>query len=163
MVGKIDWAKTRGIVFLDPFDMAIEHDALSSISSTEALDVWILFPLMATVRVMARDGVPDSWKNKIDKMYGSREWEEFIYSTSSQLTLFDNDAKSRLYRREGFDDILAYTTKWLKELFADASDSPYLLRNRKGMPLFALYSAISSHNPSAINLWKKISSHLLSA
>jgi three-Cys-motif partner protein len=38
---------TRAVVFLDPFATQVEWDTVEAIAATHAMDVWILFPLMA--------------------------------------------------------------------------------------------------------------------
>lgn len=159
VIKSYDWKKTRGVAFIDPFNMSITASMLRSLAETGALDVWMLFPLSAVCRVMAKNGVPDSWKPKLDALYGSSDWMG-LYETRELATLFDT-VDTRIYRQEGIDQILQYTTGWLKGIFADASETPYILKTDMNQPLFALYSAISSSNVKAIALWKRLSNGVL--
>ncbi|MGO8975704.1 MAG: three-Cys-motif partner protein TcmP [Steroidobacteraceae bacterium] len=47
---EIDWRRTRGVIFLDPFGASLEWETLKVIAATKALDVWYLFPLSSVFR-----------------------------------------------------------------------------------------------------------------
>ena len=47
---EIDWRRTRGVIFLDPFGASLEWQTLKVIAATEALDVWYFFPLSSIFR-----------------------------------------------------------------------------------------------------------------
>jgi three-Cys-motif partner protein len=40
-----DSFRMRGVLFLDPFGMQVEWSTLEAVARTQAIDVWILFPL----------------------------------------------------------------------------------------------------------------------
>jgi three-Cys-motif partner protein len=50
LCGEIDWRRTRGVVFLDPFGASLQWGTLKVIAATKALDVWYLFPLSSVFR-----------------------------------------------------------------------------------------------------------------
>ena len=54
-------------LFLDPYGMQVEWETIRSIASTQAIDLWVLFPLgMGMSRVLVKSGqIPDSWRQRV--------------------------------------------------------------------------------------------------
>lgn len=145
------WSGSRGIAFVDPFNMSIRRSTLEALAATKSFDVWFLFPLMAVTRVMERShDVRPSWSKKLDDMYGNHDWERAIYHEDPQLSLFGE--RCVLQRYGGTDEILRYTTTWLSGIFSRVYENPYVLRTEGNTQLFALYAAISSESDAAVNL-----------
>jgi three-Cys-motif partner protein len=42
---RTDWTRTRAVVFLDPYGMAVEWRTIAATAATRAIDLWILFPV----------------------------------------------------------------------------------------------------------------------
>lgn len=149
------WSSSRGIAFVDPFNMSVKRGTLEALAATKSLDVWFLFPLMAVTRVMEKGhDVRPSWSRKLDDMYGSHDWEMAIYHEDPQLSLFGE--RCMLQRYGGTNDILQYTTAWLSDIFSRVYENPYVLRTEGNTQLFALYAAISSESDSAVKLWRRL-------
>ena len=55
IISKVKWRRTRGVLFLAPYGMAVRWETLETIAKAEALDVWYLFPLSAVYRHAAKD------------------------------------------------------------------------------------------------------------
>ena len=52
-----DWRYKRAIVFLDPYGMQVKWETIQAIAKTQAIDLWILFPLgVAVNRLLKKDG-----------------------------------------------------------------------------------------------------------
>lgn len=157
-----DWRSARGVIFIDPFRANFNRSLLEKVAETESLDVWFLFPLSAIGRMMAREAgkISESWRRKLDDFYGTHEWYETLYTEKEQPTLFDT-VDSVSTRAEGYDDLLLFTTKWLQVIFGEDNVLGPLQLDANGSPLFALFAAVSSKNPKAIKLWKRIAGHIL--
>ena len=68
-----NWRSHRAVLFLDPFGMQVTWDTIASIAKTEAIDLWLLFPLgTGANRLLKRDGkIPGSWRARLDATFGS--------------------------------------------------------------------------------------------
>lgn len=53
---KVNWNKTRAVLFIDPYAANVEWETLQTIAATGAIDVWYLFPFHAANRMLRRDG-----------------------------------------------------------------------------------------------------------
>ena len=40
-----DWRSHRAVLFVDPYGMQMEWQTIEAIASTQAIDLWLLFPL----------------------------------------------------------------------------------------------------------------------
>jgi len=148
----------RGVIFLDPYAMDLKWETLASIAKTQAFDVWYLFPLSALIRCLPREGrIPASWKEKIDGLLGTDEWQNELYHAPAQLSLFDDDRVERV-EVEGVE---AYVIKRLRTIFPGVSANPAVLRQSKNAPMFLLCFAISNSNPRAIQLSLNGADHIL--
>src|SRR6266700_3287991 len=55
-----DWNSTRAVVLLDPYGMQVEWALIEALANTEAIDLWILFPLgMAVNRLLTTEHPPE--------------------------------------------------------------------------------------------------------
>ena len=49
-----DWSSHRAVLFLDPYGMQVEWKSIEAVASTQAIDLWLLFPLgMGVNRLLA--------------------------------------------------------------------------------------------------------------
>ena len=155
---KINWTNHRAVLFLDPFAMEVEWDVIKSISQTQAIDLWILFPAMAVNRLLYRDGkIPEKLCKKLDKTLGSSKWKKVFYQEKKQLSLFTK--KTEREKISHFEDIKTHYLDHLKTAFPGVADNPLPLINSKGSILFYLYFAVS--NPNGKNIALRISQHIL--
>ena len=54
-----NWGKTRAVVFLDPYGGQVEWETIQAIAQTNAIDLWVLFPVGAVVnRLLIRNKPP---------------------------------------------------------------------------------------------------------
>lgn len=89
-----DWDKagTRGVLFLDPFGMQVDWSTVEAVANTGCIDVWILFSFAAN-RLMTRDpkDIPPSWRTRLDKLFGSKDWEQRFYRERTITGIFNGD------------------------------------------------------------------------
>lgn len=158
---QINWRKTRGVLFLDPYGMSVEWSTLERIANTHALDVWYLFPLSAVYRQAARDfSRVDTGKAAVlDKVLGTQEWRTKFYESSAQDSLLPESIEKRIERTASPAEIATYIHERLASIFSGWVSPPILLPDR-GPPIFALFFAVSNPSESAIKLSKKAAEHL---
>lgn len=147
----------RGVVFLDPFAMAVDFQTLQTIQGTEALDVWYLFPLSAALRNLARDRarVHKTHEAALNRILGTNDWQS-LYQEHPQADLFGATTEQR---EKGADEIEALVRKRLKSVF------PYVAAPLRlplaGSPQFSLFFACSNPNGAAHALARKAAEHFL--
>ncbi|NLH79080.1 MAG: three-Cys-motif partner protein TcmP [Acidobacteria bacterium] len=144
-----DWKKNRAVLFLDPFGMQVEWATLEKVAITEAIDLWLLFPLgQSVVRMLTKDEAPpDDWATCLTKLFGTDEWRTTFYSRESdQGDLFDTSGPER--RCCSLQDIERYFIGRLKSIFKGVVEKPMYLRNSKEVPLFLLCFAAGNERGS---------------
>jgi len=154
-----DWARSRAVVFLDPYGMQVEWSTIVAIAQTRAIDLWILFPLgVAVNRLLLKAGPPSAkWEQALTRMFGDDSWRQAFYPKRRVNTLYgevDTQAKQADFRTiEGF-----YVDR-LRAIFADVVNRPLRLYSSKRVPLYTLCFAVGNLKgaPTAI----KIASHIL--
>ena len=133
-----NWTKNRAVLFLDPFGMEVEWETIEAIARTNAIDLWLLFPLgVAVNRLLRRDGKIDKGvKQKLDKFFGTEKWIEYFYMEKQDNTLFGS--KKQLQKVVDFNGISEYFVARLKSIFAGVAENPLRLLNSKNNPLYLL-------------------------
>jgi three-Cys-motif partner protein len=140
-----DRARTRSLVFLDPFGCEVEWETVAALGATQACDVWYLFPLGGAMRMMTTSGdIDPAWETILDRVFGGHDWRDHFYSQTTQETLFGNDA-TLTTRDATTDRVVGFIRERLASAFAGVAE-PAVLRNGKGSPMFALVLAVA--NPS---------------
>ncbi len=149
----------RAVAFLDPFATQLSWSTVQAIARTEKIDCWILFPLMAVVRMMPKDKEPDeALAEELDRIFGDRQHWQKTYQDSPQLSFFDND--QRRQRTEGNEQIADSYRERLRTVFHRVAPTRCTLTNSNNAPLFELFFAVS--NPSGAGPAMRIANHILS-
>jgi three-Cys-motif partner protein len=156
---RYDWTHHRAVLFLDPFGMQVKWSTIECIAKTKAIDMWLLFPLgIGVARLLKNDGlIRETWKQKLDDIFGTKDWFNEFYKITIEDTLFGKEEK--LTKDVDFTRIAAFLIKRLKDIFEKVSENPALLRNSKNNPLFLLAFAVG--NPKGAKTAIKIADHLL--
>lgn len=167
------WTNTRGVIFLDPYGMAVDWTTLEAIQRTRALDVWYLVSLEGLYRQAPRDRsrLDTAKREAITKMVGTADWEDTWYADKPRRSLFDmldEDEKVALEgvpnmrRTAEIEDISAYFKDRLETLFPKVLE-PVVLRNNAGVRTFLLFFAMANSAPTAIGVATRIANHILKA
>jgi three-Cys-motif partner protein len=153
-----DWRAHRAVLFLDPYGMQVEWQTIEAIAKTEAIDLWLLFPLgIGVARLLTRSGdIPAGWRRRLDKLLGTRDWYDEFYRVEHTPTLFGTD-EERVVKATN-DTIGRYFNDRLKSVFPGVAD-PGVLRNSSNCPLYLLCFAAGNEKGAPIAL--KIANHLL--
>jgi len=151
----------RAVVFLDPFDMAVQWKTLKLLAETGAVDVWYLFPLNAVVRQLAHDygAVTADKQASLDEIFGTASWRDELYETRTQRTLFDEPSTST-HRKVTQREIETYFHGRLAGIFPYVS-KPLPLLTPRGAQLFSLFCASANGSPAARALVAKGVDHVL--
>lgn len=154
-----NWKKHRAVLFLDPYGMQVEWKTMEAIAGTQAIDLWILFPLgVAVNRLLRRDGnINPTMRARLNELFGAEDWYDAFYKSTRQLGLFGEE--THIEKIVGFEEIGQYFVKRLKTIFADAANNPLPLYNSRNNPLYLLCFAAS--NPRGAPTAVKIAQHIL--
>lgn len=151
-------SKRRAVLFLDPFGMQVKWDTIVAIAETQAIDLWLLFPLgVAVNRMLRRDGIINqTWRERLDQIFGTQDWFDVFYQTKTSMDLFGPQIRTE--KVGDFDSISQYFVDRLKTVFAGVANNPLPLYNSRGNPLYLL--CFAAGNPkgakTAINIAQDI-------
>jgi three-Cys-motif partner protein len=154
-----NWRSNRAVVFLDPYGMQVEWNTIAAIAQTQAIDLWLLFPLgQAVNRVLKRNAPPDGgWADRLTTFFGTSTWREAFYRPRQQLSLFDDNGS--LEKVANFDQIGAFFVERLASVFAQVAENPLPLLNSNNVPIYLLCFAAA--NPKGAPTAVKIAQHVL--
>jgi three-Cys-motif partner protein len=157
------WASTRAVMFLDPYGLSVDWETLAAVAGTKAIDVWYLVSLSGLFRQAAHDpeALDDAKRASLTRMLGTPDWEGAWYPEVVTEDIFGNVVRSN--RRSA--DVTAmekFVADRLRTIFPKVL-KPYRLHNERGVPMFALFFAISNPEPKAIGLATSIAGHILKA
>lgn len=156
-----DWRTNRALVFLDPYGMQVKWQTMESIAKTQAIDLWILFPIgMGVNRQLKNDGeIGPLERQKLDHLFGGPHWFDEFYQTDPQLSLF-SEGEAIEKKSNVFATIERLYMERLQSVFVKVADNPLPLRNSKNSLMYQLYFAAS--NPKGASTAVKIAQHILS-
>lgn len=154
-----DWRWQRAVHFLDPYGMQVEWTTIETVARTQAIDLWLLFPLgIGPNRLLARSGdIPESWRRRLNLLLGTEDWYEKFYEVETTPTLFGGDDERVV--KATMATIGRYFNERLKNIFAGVAAKPGVLRNSRNNPLYLLCFAVG--NPRGKEIALRIASHLL--
>jgi three-Cys-motif partner protein len=157
-----DRARWRGVLFLDPYGCQVEWSSLSAVANTQAIDVWLLFPVNAVRRMLPRDAsFEPGWRERLNLLFGTEAWFEEFYLTSQSGDLFGSSGPT-LVREVNLDRIEKYYAKRLQAIFqGGVCKRPLRLGPSNRDPLFSLFFACSNPTEAAKKLAHKIANDIL--
>lgn len=158
---RTDWRICRAVMFLDPYGMQVDWSLIEAIARTQAVDLWILFPLgVAVNRLLTKAELPpEKWAQALTRILGTEEWRNAFYSRQIEATLFgDEEIRTK---EADFDKIGQYFVERLKTIFTAVANNPLPLRNSRNVPLYLL--CFAAGNPRAASTALKIAQNILGA
>ena len=163
-VGWDGWKTTRAVMFLDPYGMAVDWQTLEAISLTQAIDVWYLVSLAGLFRQATRDPekLDEHKRAALTRMLGTGEWESAWYAGGQVEQGLFGPVKRPVRRWADVSEMERFVGERLKTIFPKVLE-PLRLYNEGGVPMFALFFAISNPDPKAIGLATRIAGHILKA
>lgn len=162
LCNSLNWLREgrRAVVFLDPFGMQVSWTTIQAIAQTQAIDLWLLFPLGIGVnRMLPKSGqFPPGWRKRLDSMFGEPDWYSAFYETHTTPSLF-GDAEEIAVKRAGSSAISSYFVKRLKTIFPHVAENPLPLFNSSNCPLYLL--CFAAGNQTGGKIAKRIAEHIL--
>lgn len=154
---KEDWNNTRAVLFLDPFATEVSWETIKIVAKTKCIDVWILFPLMAVNRLLAKDH-EKVFNNCLNRVFGTDNWFECFYETRTLEDIFGKPLEI-VNKKCNYESIGEFYKQRLKTVFAGVAEKPKIFYNSCGSPLFQFYFAAG--NPRGSSIAVRIADHLL--
>jgi len=154
-----NWTINRAILFLDPYATEVKWETLKNVAATKAIDVWYLFPFSAAQRMMKNDGkIDESWKLKLNSLFGDESWFDRFYKPDPQISLFYEES---IIKSVNTRELSSYITERLRTIFPAVAENPRLLYNTKNSPLFLFCFAVANDKPRAVEIALRIADHIL--
>ncbi|RXH13851.1 three-Cys-motif partner protein TcmP [Bradyrhizobium guangzhouense] len=159
LVANNNWRDKRAVVFLDPYGMEVEWSTLAALATTQAIDVWFLFPLAGLFRQATRKltDIDEHKRAALTRMFGSKSWEAELYPDGEPDMFGVLPERKRELDPRGLE---RYVQSRLSEIFGAVLE-PLALPIGRGPQMFSLFLCISNRTPEAIGLARRIGSHLL--
>jgi len=152
-----DWKNTRAVLFLDPFATEVEWATIEAIARTKCIDVWILFPIMAVNRLLAK--APQKiFYNCLNRIFGTKEWFECFYKTQTLDDLFGKPVDI-IVKACDFNRIGNFYKNRLKTIFSGVAEVDKTFYNSRRSMLFQFFFAAG--NPKGAPIAIRIAEHLL--
>ena len=128
------------------------------IANTQAIDLWILFPLgIAVNRLLKRDGDVDTTvRQKLNRFFGTTDWYDTFYEIVANPTLFGKEMV--IQKTSDFQSIAQYFVQRLQTVFTRVANNPLPLYNSKNNPLYLLCFAAGNQKgaPTAVKIAQDI-------
>jgi three-Cys-motif partner protein len=158
-IKRTNWKTTRAVVFLDPYGMDVEWSVIEGLGKTQAVDLWILFPLgVAVNRLLTKSGPPpEGWARALTRIFGTDEWKDAFYPRYKVLTLFGEEEIQP--KQADFEKIGQFFINRLKTAFIAVSPNPLALLNSRNNPLYLLCFAVA--NPRGAPTALRIANYIL--
>ena len=131
------WSHWRGVIFLDPFGMQVPWNTIVEIGKTEAIEVFINFPVgMAIQRLLKRSGQFTARERaKLDQYFGTCDWYNLLYDEDHDLF---GETVTKI--QNSGDTLVKWYRKRLKEVFRCVSTAREVC-STGGRPLYYLIFA----------------------
>ena len=153
----------RAVLFIDPYSTELDWGTLSYVADSNRIDLWLLFPLSALLRMTPRDGLKPEWVSTVTKLLGTDEWISALYKDKEEPLiedLFGDAAPSEGIERLNVQGVSDFVRERLAGQFSFVAEPVTLYGNRG--PLFLFFFAVSNPSKTAIGLAKKVSSQIIS-
>ncbi|GIV10275.1 MAG: hypothetical protein KatS3mg019_2366 [Fimbriimonadales bacterium] len=136
----------RAVVFLDPFGLQVCWETIKAIAHTKKIDLWLLTPLGAILRMLPRHSLPSqAFVDTLTRFFGTEKWQDAFYASTGQPKLFEEESDD-MQRIIGVQQITGYFVKRLKQVFPPdhVLEEPMVLRNSRNSPIYMLCFAASN-------------------
>lgn len=156
---KLNWTSHRAVLFLDPYGMQVDWATIEAVAKTQAIDLWLLFPLGIGVnRLLKKTGeIPESWRARLNALLGTEDWYDEFFNTKVEQDIFGNELER--VEKATMETIGRYFNNRLKDVFAGVVEQPGVLKNKVKCPLYLLCFAVGNQGGRDIAI--RIADHLL--
>lgn len=157
--GRMDWRRTRAVIFLDPYGMQVDWSLVEAIAGTMGVDLWLLFPLGAAVMRLLQKSQPppEAWARRVTAVLGTDTWQEEFYRSKRSDTLFGPQETEE--READYAAVADFFIRRLKGIFAQVAPNPRVLKNSRNCPLYLF--CFAAGNPKGAPTAMKIAQDIL--
>ena len=144
---------SRGLIFLDPFSMDAEWSTIERIAETQALEIFMNFPVMALNRTALPNdpnALTEAQIERMNRFWGSSDWRGDIYAEVQ--TLFAEPVEMKIRRTTGRRLGRLFRER-LKEVFPYVT-RPLVMTNSRNAPLYCLM--LAGHNEKGAKIVRDI-------
>ncbi len=140
----VNWKSWRAVFFLDPFGMQIDWATIQAIASTRAIDMWVLFPLMAVNRLLTRDQakMQQGWGDRLTRIFGTVDWRGKTLRVARELQDIFGQVESKTEKTCSPEMIGAYYRERLETIFPTVAKNPRLCGDRTTPRSFSYISLL---------------------
>ncbi len=154
------YRRSRGVMFLDPYGTQVSWETIKAIANTQAIDLWLLFPIGTVNRLLNRNGkIKEGRKYSLNRLFGDDLWFDTFFDRQTRHSLFSDESETLFVKKASFEAIADYFVSKLKSVFADAVSRPLVLTNSNNSPIFLL--CFAAGNPRGAPIAVKIAQHIL--
>lgn len=160
---RVNWRRTRSVVFLDPFGFQVEWKTVVALARTRAVDLWYLVPTGIGInRQITKDGrVLPEGGTRIDAMLGTSEWRSrWIKTETGSVDLF-GQPETRNFKAGGIDEIAEFVLERLAGIFEGGVVRYGLPLGTKGRAMYTLVFACANPAPKARQLALRLAGAVL--
>lgn len=143
--------KIKSLVFLDPFGMQIDWDAIQTLAS-KGVDLWILLPTGVIInRLLKKDGTL-MYPEKLERFFGmsKEEIHKRFYERRVTMDLFGDEQAQYEKITDSITKIAELFGERLGELFQFVTDKPLVLRNENNVAIYHFIFASDNHTATKI-------------
>lgn len=143
-----NWKEWRAVVFLDPCGNQVAWETIVSVSGTQAIDLWYLFPAgLGVYRQISRTGSVDkTHEASLDQLMGTSDWRNAFLEEQPKDDLFDG-MRTTSQKIATPDSITRFMIKRMQGIFKGGVLDDWLPLGSKGIHMYSLLFAWA--NPSA--------------
>lgn len=147
--------KLKALVFLDPFGMQIDWDAIQTLAG-KGIDLWILLPTGVIInRLLKKDGTL-MYPEKLENFFGmtKEEIHKRFYERKVSMDLFGDEQERYEKITDSITKIAELFGERLGELFQYVTDKPLVLRNENNVAIY--HFIFASDNHTAVKIAQEI-------
>jgi three-Cys-motif partner protein len=142
--------KEVALILLDPFGMQVEWESIKQFAG-KRVDIWILVPTGVIVnRLLDKKGELNNI-SKLKRFFGLSETDikEEFYTKRNEITLF-GEAERIDKIPNAIPKIASLYIKQLKTIWKYVSETPFVLKNKKNVPIYHFVFASNNENAKRI-------------
>lgn len=152
VLSKLDWSKSQALVFIDPFGLEFHWAAMEKILSGTKIDVWFLFPVQGSLRLLRdrpEDLKPENTRH-LDNLFGSQNWRS-VYRVAPSMF----NEEDVMINAEKANILIDQYIAQLKPITSCVAE-PIPLFDRNNIHQFSLIFLMNNEHERAITRAKKL-------
>jgi three-Cys-motif partner protein len=152
-----NWSKTRAVMFLDPFGNQVNWKTIEVIASTQAIDLWYLFPAHLGInrQIAASGAMEDSKAASLDRVLGTTEWRDEFLGQQKSVDLWGNVSEQQV-KQATVDSVTRFMIRRMKAIFAGTVLDEWLPLGRGGSHWYSLLFACANPSPKANEIAERL-------